>query len=147
MEGPILLILTGEDCGKAADAALRYAQSTSGKLRVIQILTSDLYHYGHHDLVATRPTKRQFLLYVRDEVLKRGQAEIRALEETAHQLGVSLELQTMEAENYFSAALSELKKSAGVVFLPKQTKGLFPLFKRTLSGYLQKKIAGRVIPC
>jgi hypothetical protein len=144
---PILLILAGEDCGKAIQAAFEYAKSTSKRLCVIQILTSDLYHYGHHDLVASRHSKRQFLLHIRKEVLERGKAEARVLEDKAREIGVSLEIATIESEDIFAAALAEAKKGYDIVFLPKQKKKLFPLFKSTLAAYIRKKIPGGIVDC
>jgi hypothetical protein len=141
------LILAGEDCGNAIQSAFSHAQSTSKRLRVVQILTSELYHYGHQDLVATRPSKRNFLLYIRDEVLRRGKAEVQALEETARTAGVALEVCTVESEDILSAAFSEAKKGYDIVFLPKQRKRRFPLFKRTLAEYLRKKTASKIVPC
>jgi hypothetical protein len=128
-------------------AALSYAKSASKQLHVIQILTSDLYHYGHHDLVATRPSKRDFLLYIRDEVLSRGEAEIQALKQAAGEMGVSLEINTVESEDIFSTALAEAKKGYGTIFLPKPEKKLFPLFRKNLANYLQKKVISRIVPC
>jgi len=147
MDGPILLILTGEDCKDAIEAAFNYAQLTSKRLCVLQILTSNLYHYGHHDLITTRPTKRQFLLYIRDEVLKRGETEVQALEKKAGDMGISLEVNTVESEDIFLTSLSEAKKGYDSVFLPKGKKKLFPLFKKNLAQYLQKKVSGKIVPC
>ena len=144
---PMLLILAGEDCAEAVKAAFSHAKSTSKRLQVTQILGSNLYRYGHQDLVATRPSKRQFLLYIRDEVLRRGEAEIRALEEMAGETGISLEVNTIESEDVFSTALSEAKKGYDIVFLPKPRKKLFPLFEQTLPRYLRKKVSGRIVPC
>lgn len=143
----MLFILTGEDCGKAIREAFSYAQSASTRLHVTQILGSNLYHYGHHDLVATRPFKREFLLYIREEVLERGKEEILALEELAAEMGVSLEVDSIESEDILSTALSEAKKGYDIIFLPRQKKKLFPLFKRTLPGFLQKKISCRIVLC
>jgi len=144
---PILLILTGEDCRNAAKAAFSHAKLAAKRLHVLQILTSNLYHYGHQDLVATRPSKRQFLLYIRDEVLRSGEAEAQALKETAREMGISLEICTIESEDIFSIALAEANKEYDTVFLPKQEKKLFPLFKPTLAEYLQKKTSSKIIPC
>jgi hypothetical protein len=146
-ERPMLLILAGEDCGKAIGEAFSYAKSASKRLHVTQILGSNLYHYGRHDLVATRPFKREFLLYIREEVLKRGKEEILALEELAGEMGVPLEVNSIESEDILSAALSEAKKGYDIIFLPRQKKKLFPLFERTLPRYLQKKISGRIVLC
>jgi hypothetical protein len=144
---PILLILAGEDCSKAISAALDHAKSTSKQVHVIQILTSDLYHYGRHDLVATRPSKREFLLYIRDEVLDRGKTEVQALKQKADEMEISLQICTVESEDVLSAALAEAKKGYDIIFLPKDKKTLFPLFQRTLAEHLQKKIPCKIIPC
>jgi hypothetical protein len=143
----ILLILTGEDCNLAIQTAFRHAQATSKRLRVLQILTSDLYHYGHHDLVATRPSKREFLLHIRKEVLERGETAARALEDKARGMGISLEIETVESEDRFSTSLAEAKKGYEIIFLPKETKKLFPLFKRTLEFYLKNKTSATIIAC
>jgi hypothetical protein len=142
-----LLVLAGDGYRDAMNAALRHAQSTSKQLSVIQVLNSDLYHYGHQDLVATRSSKRQFLLHVRDEVIKRGEEEIRALEEAAQTLGVSLEISSVESEDIYSTCLSEAQKGYDSVFVSKQKSRIFPLFKKTLAEYLRKKTKSRVISC
>ncbi len=144
---PMLLILSGEDCREAIRNAFRHAKSNSRRLQVVQILSSNLYSYGHQDLVATRPSKREFLLHIREEVLKRGEEEILALKQLAGGMEISLEVNTIESEDVLSAALLEAKKGYDIVFLPRQKKKLFPLFKRTLNAYLQKKISGRIVPC
>jgi hypothetical protein len=139
--------LAGDDCSNAIGAALNYAKSTSKHLHVIQILASDLYHYGHHDLVATRSSKKDFLLYIRDEVLARGKAEIQVLEQSAGRMGVSLEVHSVESEDILSAALAEAKIGYSIIFLPKARKRLFPLFKKTLAEFLQNKVPAKIIPC
>jgi len=141
------LILAGDNCSNAINAALTHAKSTSQHLRVIQILASDLYHYGHHDLVATRPSKREFLLYIRDEVIDRGKAEIQALEQAADKMSVSLEVHTVESEDMLAPALDEARKGYDVIFLPKGKRKIFPLFKVTLAKYLQRKVPAKIIPC
>ena len=128
-------------------AALSYAKSASKQLHVIQILTSDLYHYGRHDLVATRPSKRDFLLYIREEVLSRGEAEIQALKQAAGEMGVSLAINTVESEDILSTALSEAKRGYSAIFLTRPGKKLFPLFRKNLADHLQKKVASRIVQC
>lgn len=145
--GPILLILAGGNCDRAIGAAFERAKSTSKPLRAIQILTSDLYHYGHHDLVATRHSKRAFLLHIREEVLERGRAQARLLEEKARQAKVSIEISAVESEDVPSASLEEAKKGCGIIFLPRQKKRLFPLFKPSLESYLKKRIQAEIVVC
>ena len=145
MQNSTLLILAGENCGGAMNAAFRHAQSKSKRLTVLQILTSDLYHYGHHDLVATRPSKRQFLLYIREEVLEHGKSQIRTMEEAAREAGVNLDISTVESEDVYSTCLSEAIKGYDVIFVPKQETKRFPLFEKTLAAYLRKKTRGEVL--
>ncbi len=144
---PMLLILSGEDCREAIRNAFKHAKSNSKRLQVIQILSSSLYAYGHQDLVATRPSKREFLLHIREEVLRGGEEEILALKKLAREMEISLEVNTIESEDVLSAALSEAKKGYDIVFIPRQKKKLFPLFKRTLHKHLQKNFSGRIVPC
>ncbi len=144
---PILLILAGAECGAAIEAAFKHAKSTSKRLRIFQILNSDLYCYGHQDLVATRHSKRQFLLHIREEVLERGKAEARALEAKAMEMSVPFEIETVESEDILSTSLAEAKKGYETVFLPNQPRKLFPLFKKSLAAYLKKKTAGEIVSC
>ena len=143
----ILLILTGANPGDAVQAAFWHAKSTSRPLHVLQILTSDLYRYGHQDLVATRPSKREFLLHIRNEVIERGNAAARALEDKAREMGISLKMESMESEDIFAACLAEAKKGYAIIFLPKQPKKLFPVFKRPLADYLRKKTSSEIVSC
>jgi nucleotide-binding universal stress UspA family protein len=144
---PVLLILTGDDSAAAAQAALAHAREASKPLHVLQILNSDLYRYGHQDLVATRPSKREFLLHIRNEVIEQGNALARALQDKAREMGIPLEIDSMESEDSMAACLAEAKKGYDIIFLPRQEKKLFPLFKRTLAECLRKKTSSRVISC
>jgi hypothetical protein len=144
---PILLILPDADCSRAIEAAFERARGASTGLRVVQILTSDLYHYGHNDLVAVRASKREFLLHIRSEVLQRGQEAAGALENKAREMGIPIDIRTIESEDVVSTALAEVRKDCAAVFLPKQQRKLFPLFKKNLPEYLRKKTAADVIDC
>ncbi len=66
------MIYKGAGSENAVDEALRAARRESRKARVLQILDSDLYFYGHNDLVAPRLNKQRFLLYIREQVLEQG---------------------------------------------------------------------------
>jgi hypothetical protein len=147
MENRVLLILTGDDNGSAEESAISFAKSTSKTLTVLQILTSNLYHYGHHDVIATRPSKRQFLLHIRDEVLERAQAKATMLMDRARQQGISLEILSVESEDASSAAANEARKGYGVIFVSNKKRSLFPLFEKTLVRYLQNKTTSKIIAC
>src|SRR5512143_2335775 len=116
MENRVLLILTGDDSGRAEESAFSYVKSTSKTLTVLQILTSNLYHYGHHDVIATRPSKRCFLLHIRDEVIERAQAKATTLIDRARQQGISLEILSVESEDVSSAAADEARKGYDAIF-------------------------------
>lgn len=97
----------------------------------------------YHDLVKindAKPRPRDPRYIVRLEPIK-------ALEDQAREAVVDLEITVVESEDIFSASLSEAKKRYDIVFLPKQERKLFPLFKRTLAEYLQRKLPGRIILC
>ncbi len=143
----ILLVLTGADCDDAVEAAFRLARASSKKIVALQILTSDLYHYGHNDLVATRPSKAQFLLYIRDQVLARASAEAEELRKKALNTGVSLAICPVETEDVVSTVMTEAKKGYDVIFLPKEKRRLFPLLKEQPVRQLRKKLGGQVIEC
>jgi hypothetical protein len=145
MEKRVLLILTGNDNPGAEVSAFDYAKSASRELVVLHILTSDLYSYGHHDVIATRPSKRQFLLYIRDEVLREAQAKSKALEERARELGISVEILSVESEDVASAALNEAEKGYNLIFVSRKKRPVFPLFQKTLAQHLKKRTKGKVM--
>jgi hypothetical protein len=146
-EEKILLILTGEESANAEEAAFRYAKSNSKRLVVLHILTSHLYHYGHQDIIATRPSKRQFLLHIRDEILERGEVKARAMAERAQREGIGLQILSVESEDILSTAAAETKKGYDTIFLQREKRKLFPLFEKTLARHLRKKADSRVVEC
>ncbi|MFC1838393.1 hypothetical protein ACFL1N_02340 [Thermodesulfobacteriota bacterium] len=143
----ILIVLTGESSENAVKQAFRTAGSDSRKVKVLQILDSELYHYGHHDLVAPRLNKRTFLLYIRDKVLERGKIEASELIERAGEMGISLEIDPVETDDVISTVIAEAKKGYEKIFLPKEKKKLFPIFKKTMAQHLRRKVSGRIISC
>ena len=143
----ILIVLNGESSENAVKQAFRTARSDSSKVKVLQILDSGLYHYGHHDLVAPRLNKRRFLLYIRDQVLERGKIEASELSERAGEMGISLEIDPVETDDVISTVIAEAKKGYEKIFLPKEKKKLFPIFKKTMEQHLRRKVSGRIISC
>lgn len=143
----ILIVFNGSGSGNAADAAFRAAQSSSRKAKVLQILDSDLYHYGHNDLVAPRLNKQRFLLYIRDQVLERGGVEAQELREKARNMGVSLEIDPVETDDVVSTVIAEAGKGYAMIYLAKEKKKLFPLLQKHLATQLRKKFAGKVVEC
>ncbi len=147
MIGGILIVVNGNDSGRAVEAAFQAARSSSGKAKVLQILDSDLYHYGHNDLVSPRLNKQRFLLYIRDQVLERGGAEAAELREKARTMGVTIEIDPVETDDVVSTVVAEAKKGYEMIYLARERKRLFPLLQKHLATQLRKECAGRVIEC
>ena len=127
----ILIVLNGGNSDNAIEQAFHTAQSDSGKVKVLQILDSELYHYGHNDLVAPRLNKRTFLLYIREHVLEQGRIEAGELIRKAGEMGISIEIDPVETDDVISTVIAEAKKGYDEIYLPKEEKKLFPIFKRT----------------
>jgi hypothetical protein len=143
----ILIVVNGGGSGQAVEEGFRAAQSSSRKIKVLQILDSDLYHYGHNDLVAPRLNKQRFLLYIRDQVLERGAIEADRLQKRARDMGVSLEIDPVETDDVVMTVVAEAKKGYETIYLAKEKKKLFPLLQKHLATELRKKFAGKVIEC
>ncbi len=143
----ILIIYKGADSGNAVDEAFRAAQSSSRKARVLQILDSELYHYGHNDLVAPRLNKQRFLLYIRNQVLERGAVEAHEIREKARNMGVSLEIDPVETDDLVSTVIAEAARGYEMVYLAREKKKLFPLLNRHLATQLRKKLDVKVVEC
>lgn len=143
----ILLVLTGTECDDAIEAAFRLARTSSRKIVALQIITSDLYHYGHNDLIATRPSKAQFLLYIREQVIARASAEAEELRKKALDAGVSLAICPVETEDVASTVMTEAKKGYDMIFLPREKRTIFPLINQRPVRQLRKKLGSKVIEC
>lgn len=143
----ILIVLNGGDSENAIEQAFYTAQSDSGKVKVLQILDSALYHYAHNDLVAPRLNKRTFLLYIREQVLEQGRIQAGELIRKAGEMGISLVIDPVETDDVVSTVIAEAKKGYDEIYLPKEEKKLFPIFKRTMEQHLKRKAPGRVISC
>jgi phosphoglycerate-specific signal transduction histidine kinase len=143
----ILVVLNGGDTEKAVEEAFRVAQSDSRKVKILQILDSGLYFYGHNDLVAPRLSKRTYLLYIREQVLEQGALEAEALRERARNIGVSLEIEPVETDDVIATVIAESKKGYEQIFLAKEKRKLLPLIKRHLAKQLRKSVSARVVEC
>jgi hemerythrin-like domain-containing protein len=142
-----LIVLNGSNTENAVEQAFKAAQSDSRKLKVLQVLDSGLYHYAHNDLVATRLNKRTFLLYIRDQVLEQGEIEANELRKRAHGMGISLEIESVETDDVISTVIAEAKKGYEKIFLPKEEKKLFPIFKKTVEQHLRREVSSMIISC
>jgi len=133
--------------GRAIEEAFRCAESTSKKVVALQILTSHLYHWGRCDSILSGPGKVRFLIYVRDEVIRRGKEKAKELRGRAQSRGISLEIRSVESEDPASTVVEEAGKGYQSIFLPKKRKVLFPIFEKTLAQHLHKKISSQIIEC
>jgi hypothetical protein len=143
----ILIVLKGDKSGNAIEQAFRAAKTDSKKVKVLQILDSELYHYGHNDLVAPRLNKQTFLLYIREHVLEMGRVEADELVKKACEMGISLSIDPVETDDVISTVIAEAKKGYDTIYLPKEKKRLFPIFKKTMEQHLRREVPGRVISC
>lgn len=143
----ILIVLNGDNSENVIEQAFRTAKTDSRKVKVLQILDSALYHYGHNDLVAPRLNKRTFLLYIRDHVLEQGRIEADELAKKACEMGIFLEIDPVETDDVISTVITEAKKGYDKIYLPKEKKRLFPIFKKTMEQHLKREAPGSVISC
>ena len=133
---------------KLIDAAFRYAAETGKKVMAMQVLSSNLYHWGRHDIIISGPGKTTFLLYVRELVLQRAKEKLEELEERAKTLGIPLEIQMIESKDPIEAIVQEASQGYARVFLPKERKKLFPLSKRhTLEDILKQRNIPNLVSC
>lgn len=143
----ILIVVNGSGSVQAIEEGFRAAQSSSRKVKVLQILDSDLYHYGHTDLVAPRLNKQRFLLYIRDQVLEHGAMEAGRLREKASDMGVSLEIDPVETDDVVMTVVAEARQGYEAIYLAREKKKLFPLLQKHLATQLRKECSGKVIEC
>jgi hypothetical protein len=143
----ILIVLNGESSENAVEQAFHTARAGSKKVKVLQILDSKLYHYGHHDLVAPRLNKRTFLLYIREQVLKQGRIEAEKLREREGKMGIRLEIDPVETDDVISTVVAEARNGYDKIYLPKEKKKLFPIFKKTMAQHLRRAVTGQIISC
>lgn len=143
----ILVIYKGSRSWDAVDEAFCAARSEARRARVLQILDSDLYNYGHNDLVAPRLNKQRFLLYIRDQVLEQGGIEAKAMRAKAEKMGVALEIDPVETDDLLSTVIAEARKGYATIYLAKEKRKIFPLLQKHLATQLRKQCQGKVIEC
>lgn len=129
------------------DNSIKYAKENLKNLVVLQILTSDLYHWGFNDIILSGPAKARFIGHIREEIMKNSLEVTKILEERADQERISMEVHKRETMDPVSVALEEASKDYELVFLRKEKKKLFPIFKKTLDDHLKKELSIPVITC
>ncbi|MBI3016251.1 MAG: hypothetical protein HYY65_14575 [Candidatus Tectomicrobia bacterium] len=122
------------------EAVLDWARKSAGSVMVLQILTSDLYHYGHNDLLAGGRAKADFLLHIRREVLEKGESQAARLLAGARTRGIQIRLIPVETENPAAAVIAEAKRGYDLVVVPKEPRRLLPLFQKSLFHEIRGKV-------
>ncbi len=147
MKDSILVVYLGDGSLKAVEKALSSAKSGAIKVRVLMILDSELYHYGHVDLVAPRLNKQRFLLYIREQVLEKGRSVAEELRAKALSMCVPLEIDSVETDDLILAVVTEAQKGYKAIYLEKEKKKMFPLLKKNIASEIRKIPGARVIEC
>jgi hypothetical protein len=126
---------------EAADKAFLYAMQSSKRLVVLQVLSSDLFHWGLNDNILSGPAKMRFVGHVREQILDKSLETTKMLQQKARHYSVSFENKKIETDDPVSAALEEARGDYDRIFIGKEKKKLFPLFKKGMGQYLHKKLS------
>lgn len=126
---------------RIAERAFVYAKEHAKRVVALQILSSDLFHWGFNDIILPGPARTRFIGYIREELLRRSRESTIMLEETAQRNKVPLEIRKVETREPTSAALEEAEKGYDRIFMEKEKKRLFPIFKKTIEQHLRKGVS------
>ena len=107
----------------------------------LQTLSSDLFHWGFNDTILPGQAKTRFIGYIREELLSRSLDSTIMLKEMAQRNKVPLEIRRVETREPTSAALEEAEKGYDRIFMGKEKKRLFPIFKKTIEQQLRKGVS------
>ncbi|MEW5817477.1 MAG: hypothetical protein AB1798_19030 [Spirochaetota bacterium] len=135
----ILLVLKDQAQETFLQVALDYVETSSEEVTVLQILNSTLYHYGHNDLLAGGRSKSDFLLYIRKEVLDKGQTQADKVLQEAKNRQLRVNVVSVESDDAADAVMAEVVKGYSLIILPKEEKKRFPLFHKTTGERIRKK--------
>ncbi len=123
------------------DKALNYARNVSKHLVVLQVLTSELFHWGFNDVILSSPAKIRFIGHIREKVYDKSLETTKMLKEKALQCNVPIEIKRMETDDPVSTVLEEARKGYDRIFIRKREKRIFPLFKKSIEQQLKKNIS------
>ena len=121
--------------------AMMYAKRFSRRLVTLQILTTDLFHWGYNDIILSGPAKTRFIGHVREQIFEKSFETTKMLEEKALQYGVPLEIKRVETCDPALASLEEARRDYDRIFISKEKKKFFPIFEKTIGQHLRKKIS------
>jgi hypothetical protein len=123
------------------DKAFNYTRNASKQLVVLQVLTSDLFHWGFNDVILSGPAKIRFIGYVREKVYDKSLEATKILEEKALQYNLPIEIKRIETDDPVSVVLEEARKGYNRIFIGRGKKRIFPLFKKSIEQQLRKNIS------
>jgi hypothetical protein len=126
---------------RIAERAFVYAKKHAKRVVAVQILSSDLFHWGFNDTILPGPAKTKFIGHIREELLSRSRESTIMLKGMAQRNRVSLEIRKVETREPSSAALEEAAKGYDRIFMGKEKKRLFPVFKKTIEQQLRKGVS------
>lgn len=124
-----------------ADRAMSYANNSSKKLTALQVMTSDLFHWGYNDTILPGPAKTRFIGYIREQILDKSLKTTKMLKEKAIQYNIPIEIKRIETDDPVSTVLDEARKGYDRIFIGKTKKKIFPLLKKNLNQHLRKNIS------
>ena len=126
---------------RIAERAFVYAKKHAKRVVALQVLSSDLFHWGFNDTILPGPAKTRFIGHIREELLSRSLESTIMLKEMAQRNKVPLEIRRMETREPTSAALEEAEKGYDRIFMGKEKKRLFPIFQKTIEQRLRKGVS------
>ena len=126
---------------RIAEQAFVYAKEHAKRVVALQILNSDLFHWGFNDIILPSPAKTKFIGYIREELLRRSRESAIRLKEMAQRNKVPLEIRKVETREPSSAVFEEAEKGYDRIFMEKEKKRLFPIFKKTIEQQLRKGVS------
>jgi len=126
---------------RIAEWAFVYAKKHAKRVVALQILSSDLFHWGFNDTILPGPAKTRFIGHIREELLSRSHESAIMLKEMAQHNKVPLEIRKVETREPNSAVLEEAGKDYDRIFMGKEKKRLFPVFKKTMEQQLRKGVS------
>lgn len=130
-----------------ADQAFLYASRLSKSMVAIQIMTSELYHWGHNDIILPGPAKAKFIGHVREAIFNTSLETTKMLENKALRYGVELEILRIETDDPISPVIEEAIKGYDRIFIGREKKRIFPIFKRSIESQIRTKTSIPVISC
>ena len=148
VNGRLDVSTTGDDFSVneyAAKKAFIYAGQSSRYVVALQILSSNLFHWGLCDNISSGTAKVRFVSHVREQLLIKSQETTRMLEQIAGEYNVSYEIKKVETDDPASAAIEEARGDYDRIFMGKEENRIFPLFKKSMGQILRKKITVPIV--